>query len=107
MELHEWLLTQPKEVQEEFEQMEASQKTINNKELNVSQIYFGEKPISKDTLELIRYQLENLTDKQKEVYNLYHLEGKTQEETAEILGITKQAVSCHVKGIKKKIKKLL
>ncbi len=107
MELHEWLKTQPKEVQEEFEKQSKHQRYMDAKEMPVSQIYYGKKPISRDTLELIRYQLENLTEKQREIYELFHIQKKTQEEIAKELGISQQAVSEFISSIKKKIKKIL
>jgi RNA polymerase sigma factor (sigma-70 family) len=73
----------------------------------VSQIYYGNKPISKNSLEAIKYTLESLTDKQREVYRLYHEEKKTQKEVAEILGISQPMVNQHIDAIKKKIEKII
>jgi len=107
MELHEWLLTQPKEVQEEFGKKAKHQRYMDAKEMPVSQIYYGKKPISRDTLELIRYQLENLTEKQREIYELFHIQKKTQEEIAKELGLVQSTISECLTSIKKKIKKIL
>jgi RNA polymerase sigma factor (sigma-70 family) len=111
MDLHEtfteWIKTQPKEVQEEFEDMEDIQNRINNREMPVSQIYYGDKPISRDAMEAIRYTLEKLTDRQREVYQLYHVEKMTQEEVAERLGISQQMICQHMDAIRKKIEKII
>jgi RNA polymerase sigma factor (sigma-70 family) len=103
----EWLCTQPKEVQDEFNGMERLQDKIDNKELCVSQIYYGEKPICKDAMERIRYELDSLTDRQRDVYQLCHVDGLTQEEAGDRLGICQRSVSNHIEAIRKKIKKIL
>lgn len=46
-----------------------------------------------------------LTEKQREVYVMYYEEGKTVYEIADILGISEQAVSYRLNGIRKKLKK--
>jgi RNA polymerase sigma factor (sigma-70 family) len=103
----EWLLTQSKEVQEEFENMEKSQRKADYKELPVSQIYYGEKPISKNAMEAIKYTLDTLTERQKEVYKLCHIDGLTQAEAGKRLDLSQQVVAKHIKCIRKKITGIL
>ena len=47
-----------------------------------------------------------LSEKQREVYQLYYLDGYTQEEIAEMLLTSQQAVSKCLKGIRKKISEI-
>lgn len=49
----------------------------------------------------------NLTDKQFYILTHYWIEGYTQEEVAQNLGITQQMVEKHTRAIKKKIHKIL
>lgn len=51
--------------------------------------------------------LANLTDRQREIIDLYYLEELTQLETAGRLGLTQQAVTDHIQKIKKKIGRVL
>jgi predicted transcriptional regulator len=44
------------------------------------------------------FLLSSLTPRQRQVVELYYLEGKTQVEVAQILGISQQTVSQHLKG---------
>lgn len=48
-----------------------------------------------------------LTEKQQQVLQLYYIEQYTQDETADKLGITQQAVLDHLGKIKRKITKVL
>lgn len=45
-----------------------------------------------------------LTDRQLEVVQYHYFEQMTQEETAEMMGITQQTVLDHIGAIKKKVK---
>ena len=51
-----------------------------------------------------REALSKLTEKQKEVYLLHHRDGYTQEEIAEMLHISQQAVDYRLNGAEKKIR---
>ena len=53
-----------------------------------------------------REKMEVMTEKQWEVYNLYYIEGYTQREIANKLGITQKAVDCRLDGAEKKLKNL-
>ena len=53
--------------------------------------------------ETIREALSKLTEKQKEVYLLYHRDGYTQAEIAEMVGLTQKAVDYRLDGAEKKI----
>jgi RNA polymerase sigma factor (sigma-70 family) len=57
--------------------------------------------------ELSRAALDRLTDKQRRRYLLYHADGKTEEQIAELEGATHQAVSKSLLSADKKIKKFL
>ena len=48
-----------------------------------------------------------LTERQKEVVELYFFLQYTQEEVSEVLGISQQAVLDHIKKIKNKIQKVI
>lgn len=54
--------------------------------------------------EMIQEQLAKLTDKQKEVFVLYHKYGYGQQEIADILGISQQAVDYRLSGAEKKVR---
>jgi len=54
--------------------------------------------------ETIREALSKLTDKQREVYVLYHRDGYTEEEIAGMLHISQQAVDYRLNGAEKKIR---
>jgi RNA polymerase sigma factor (sigma-70 family) len=56
---------------------------------------------------LSRAALDKLTDTQRRRYLLYHVDGKTEQEIAEIEGATHQAISKSLLGADKKIKKFL
>ena len=48
----------------------------------------------------------NLTDRQMQIVELYFMEQRTQEQTAEVLGITQQAVGDQLTIIKRRIKEV-
>ncbi len=48
-----------------------------------------------------------LTERQREIYTLYHLQGLTQVEIAKMLGIDQTAISKSLQSSEKKIKKFL
>lgn len=48
-----------------------------------------------------------LTERQKEVVDLYFFNQYTQEEVSKVLGISQQAVLDHIKKIKNKIQKVI
>ena len=54
--------------------------------------------------ETLREQLDKLTDKQREVFLLYHQCGYNQYEIAEMLGVSQQAVDYRLAGAEKKIR---
>jgi DNA-binding CsgD family transcriptional regulator len=54
--------------------------------------------------EMLEEQLFKLTDKQREVFLLYHRDGYNQQEIAEMLGIRQQTVQECLKSAEKKIK---
>lgn len=58
-------------------------------------------------VETRREMLSCMTDKQREVFVLYYQKGYTQQEIAEMLGITKQSVSERLEAALKKAKKLV
>lgn len=54
--------------------------------------------------ETIDENLAKLTDKQREMFVLYHADGYTQEEIADMLGIRRQVVNKQLKAAKRRIK---
>lgn len=48
-----------------------------------------------------------LTDKQKQVVQLYYFEQRTQDEVSKIMGVSQQAVLDHLQRVKGKLKKVL
>ena len=50
--------------------------------------------------------LESMTDKQREVFNLYYYEGFKQHQIAEMLSISRDSVNDRLEGALKKVKKL-
>lgn len=48
----------------------------------------------------------NLTDRQRQIVELYFIEQRTQEQTAEVLGISQQAVGDQLPIIKRRIKEV-
>jgi len=58
-------------------------------------------------LETANRALDALTDVQRRRYLMYHVEGKTEEQIAEIEGATHQAVSKSLSSANRKIKKFL
>ncbi len=48
-----------------------------------------------------------LTERQREIYTLYHLHGLTQEDIADILGVGQPAIAMSLQNSEKKIKKFL
>lgn len=70
-----------------------------------------DEPMGADPLEvLIRKErreqtLATLTDKQREVFILYHKYGYVQSEIAEMLGISRDSVNDRLEGAHKKIRK--
>ena len=57
-----------------------------------------------DIIMKIREQLDKLTDKQREVFLLYHQYGYTQQEIAEMLGIAQQVVARKLSAANAKIR---
>ena len=53
--------------------------------------------------EMLREQLGKLTDRQREVFILYHQCGYTQQEIAEMLGITQKAVDFRLDAAERKV----
>ena len=53
----------------------------------------------------IRHALEQLTPKQRQVWELWNFERKTQDEIAVLLNVSQQAVSKHLKAIERRVKK--
>ena len=107
MNIDEWLKTQPKEVQEEFDRMESKQKEITNREMPVSQIYYGNKPIASTNIDKLKYLPNSLTPIQAKVFEMYFDQGMTQEEIGSRLNTTKMNISLHVKAIKKKAENII
>lgn len=69
---------------------------------------FGENPL--DALirqERNREMLSVMTDKQREVFLLYYKEGYTQQQIADMLGLTKQSVSERLSTATHRVKKFL
>ena len=56
--------------------------------------------------ETIAAAMSVLTDRQKLIATLYHLEGKTQAEIADFLGISQAAVHCSLEAAKKRWRKM-
>ena len=54
--------------------------------------------------EMLREQLGKLTDRQREVFLLYHQCGYTQQEIAEMLGITQKAVDFRLDAAERKVR---
>lgn len=54
--------------------------------------------------EMLQEQLGKLTERQREVFILYHQCGYTQQEIADMLGLTQQAVDYRLAGAEKKIR---
>lgn len=54
--------------------------------------------------EMIQEQLAKLTEKQKEVFILYHKYGYSQQEIADILGVTQKAVDFRLKAAENKVR---
>ena len=54
--------------------------------------------------EMLREQLRKLTDRQREVFLLYHQCGYTQQEIAEMLGITQKAVDFRLDAAERKVR---
>ena len=54
--------------------------------------------------EILQEQLAKLTDRQREVFLLYHRCGYNQQEIADMLGISQQAVDYRLAGAEKKIR---
>ena len=107
MKLHEWLETQPKEIQEEFADMERKQKIIDSREIPVSQIFFGSEPINTDGITDLMNDTSCLTEQQKRVMDLYFVGGNTQEECGDIMGVSQQAITEHIRLIRKKVEKIV
>lgn len=55
--------------------------------------------------EMLEVQLGKLTERQREVFLLYHREGYNQYEIADILGITRQMVGHHLDNADRKIRR--
>ena len=107
MNIDEWLKTQPKEVQEEFDRMESKQKEITNREMPVSQIYYGNKPIASTNIEKLKYFPNSLTPIQANVFKMYFEQGMTQEEIGSRLGTSRVNITLHIKAIKHKAENLI
>lgn len=102
--LTEWLKTQSEDVRNEFDAMEAKQREIDNREMPVSQIYYGNKPVHAGRLDdFIRFG-GGLTIIQKKVGDLL-VHGMTQQQIAESLNIDQTTVSRHITAIRKKFLK--
>lgn len=54
--------------------------------------------------ETMQEQLTKLTDRQREVFVLYHQYGYSQRKIAEMLGISQQAVDCRLTGAESKVR---
>ncbi len=66
-----------------------------------------ERIVTKDLLEHINSQLDNLTEQQKVIYELNRNEEMTYNEIAEKLGISPKTVQYHISNVLAKLKKLL
>lgn len=84
---------------------DAVEKSYQN-EYNWREDQIGEDPetiyIRKETR---REMLESMTEKQREVFILYYQYGYTQQEIADMLGISKQSVNERLEGSVRKVRK--
>lgn len=62
---------------------------------------------NKENMELLHRAIEKLSENQKNVFILNHIQGKTNVEISELLGMPKSTVDSHIKRAKDKIRVLL
>lgn len=71
----------------------------------LAQAYYNANPEESAEIERLHEVIETMTNKQKEVYRLIVLEGRSVTDTATAVGTSAANVSLHMKAIRKYIKK--
>jgi hypothetical protein len=102
-----WISKQSPEVQAEFAEMRRKQKEIDRKELNVPFVFYGKSPFRSGCVFEQFWRSGIWTELQRRVLECVVIEGKTQAQAGQELGISREAVKMHLKCIRIKISKHL